>query len=790
VAARAKETVDDDVRQRRQRAFGALRELIGRLAARQPLVLILEDFQWADDDSLALRRALMRGRDLPGRLLLATLRSGPDTRDLLRRATLSADEAPGDVRELMLGPLSGEESLHLVGEILGPAQLSRVDAPTLVREGHGHPLFLTQLAHRALAGGEARVPDLPAALWDSVRAQPDEARRLIEVVSLAAGAIAQEVAARAAGLDAPALARATATLRAGHLVRTGGTRLDDVIEPYHDQVRAAVLDHLTPEAQRQYHRALAETLTARERTGAHLLHLHWLGAGDRARAAEAALSAATEADHLLAFDRAAQLWGRAVELADDDEERRVRLAHLGDAFASAGRPREAIAAYRSAAALESGEMQLELWRRAADLLLRVGEIDEGTALLKEVLHAVGMRYPGSPRTAMLALLVERTRLRVRGLRFRERPASALDPRTRIRIDTAFSAAEVLSTVDFVRGSEFQTRGLIWALAAGEPYRIGRAIALEAGYASAFGTKGAARTAHLLGKARELAERTGHPHLAGIVAGIDAIAASMEGRFAAAVEKMPLAEKLLRGHPGTQFELATTRFFHVMALAMRGEVRQLGECVGEWRREAIERGDLYTLANLSNGFANLAWLLDDDPRTARQQATETMRIWSQRGFFTQHYYGLMAQVNLDLYEGHGAAALERVAELWPGMRRSMLSGVQFIRIAALDLRARAALAAAPTAESPGAVRALAAASATLLDEERSPWAAALAAQTRAQLVGSREALVRAADQCERASLRGRAAMARRAAGVKDDWPERQGVRNPRAWVRMLVPGGVS
>jgi hypothetical protein len=754
------------------------------------VVLVIEDFQWADDDSLALRRALMRGHDHPGRLLLATLRSEPTTRDLLRRATLSADADPGDVREVMLGPLSTDESERLVGEILGPAGLPRVDAQALAREGHGHPLFLTQLAHRALTGGQAATPDLPAALWDSVRAQPEEARRLIEVVSLAAGAIAQDVAARAAGLDALELARATATLRAGHLVRTAGSRLEDGIEPYHDQVRAAVLDHLSPEAQRAYHRALAETLTARERTGAHLLHLHWLGAGDRARAAEAALSAAIEADTLLAFDRAAQLWGRAVELAANDDERRVRLARLGDAFANAGRPREAIAAYRSAALLEKGETQLELWRRAADWLLRVGEIDEGTALLQKVLSELGMRYSKSTRRAKLALLVERARLRLRGLGFHERRAAELEPRTRIRIDSAFAAAQVLSTVDFIRGAEFQTRGLVWALRAGEPYRIGRALALEAGYASAFGTLGAERTAHLLGKARELADRTGHPHLHGLVAGVDAIAASMEGRFAAAVEKMPRAEQLLRAYPGTQFELATTQFFHIMALALRGEMRTLAASVTEWRREAIERGDLYTLANLSNGFSTFAWLVDGDAATARAQANETMRIWSQRGFFTQHYYGLMAQVNLDLYEGNGASALERVAELWPGMRSSMLTQVQFIRIAALDLRARAALAAAPTAASPGAVRALAAASATLLDEERATWASALAALIRAQLVGSRDALRRAANQCERAALLGRAGLARCRAGDDDDWTDSQRLRHPDAWMRMLVPGGVA
>jgi eukaryotic-like serine/threonine-protein kinase len=789
IARRKDVTIDEDARRQRQRAFVALRELLARLAEQQPVVLVLEDFQWADEDSLALRREIMRGRDLPGRLLVATLRSQPGTRDFLRRATLSAVDDPGEVRELQLGPLSGDESLRLVGEFVGAERLARIDAAALVREGHGHPLFLTQLAHRALEPGAAAAPDLPAALWERVREQPDEARRLIEIVSLAGGAVTQDVAARAAGLDAAALARATASLRAGHLVRTTGSRLEDVIEPYHDQIRAAVLDHLPPPEQQLRHRALAEALGRRAHADAHALHLHWLGAGDHARAAATGVSAAADADALLAFDRAAQLWQRTVELADSDEERRLRLRRLGEAFANGGRPRQAIEAYRAAATLEAGDARVELWRRAAELLLSIGEVDEGIALLQQVLEAVGMRYPSTPRRAQLALLFERARLRLRGLDFRERPAAALSERARVRIDTAFAAGETLSMVDHVRGADFQTRGLLWALEAGEPYRVGRAITLEAAYSCAFGTRGAARTAHLLGEARRLVERTRNPHLVGLVACIDAIAASMEGRFAAAVDKMPRAESLLRACPGSQFELATAQFFHVMALAMRGELRTLDAVVKQWRADAVDRGDLYTLANLANGYANLCWLAAGDPVTARAQATETMSRWSQRGFFTQHFYMVLALANVDLYEGDGAGALRRVEELWRGLRGSLLDGVQFLRISALDLRARAALAAARTSPAPALMRALTTASAALLEEEDAPWATALAALARAQLDRSAAALLRAADVCEHAGLLGRAAAARRAAGIADDSLDRQGVRDPQAWVRLWCPAPV-
>src|SRR5262249_57054685 len=77
-------------------------------------------------------------------------------------------------------------------------------------------------------------------------------------------------------------------------------------------------------------------------------------------------------------------------------------------------------------------------------------------------------------------------LRLRGLRFRERDAGQVSAEQLTRVDICWSAAVGLSIVDTVRAADFQTRNLLLALRAGEPYRVARALAWEAAHQANYG----------------------------------------------------------------------------------------------------------------------------------------------------------------------------------------------------------------------------------------------------------------------------------------------------------------
>ena len=78
-------------------------------------------------------------------------------------------------------------------------------------------------------------------------------------------------------------------------------------------------------------------------------------------------------------------------------------------------------------------------------------------------------------------------------------------------------------VDNIRAADFNTRHLLLALDAGEPYRIARALALEAAFLASGGT-GIERAAECAERAAHLARQSGRPHaeaLSALTAGMSA-----------------------------------------------------------------------------------------------------------------------------------------------------------------------------------------------------------------------------------------------------------------------------
>lgn len=148
-----------------------------------------------------------------------------------------------------------------------------------------------------------------------------------------------------------------------------------------------------------------------------------------------------------------------------------------------------------------------------------------------------------------------------------------------------------------------------------------------------------------------------------------------------------------------------------------------------------------------------WLAKDDPDGAREAAQWAGRNWTQKGLIVQAYLDLLANAEIDLYQGDGLAAQTRVSERWPALKRSLLLGVQIIRINMLFLRGRAAVSAATclpeTSQERRRFLKEADRDAGRIEREDMPWSNPLAFLLRALVNACRGKLVLAATQLEAA-----------------------------------------
>jgi hypothetical protein len=641
----------------------------------------------------------------------------------------------GEVRLVPLEPLPPRQARALAAELIGrigPA--STIDAEAIVSESGGHPLFIDELVrHGSLAVRESDEPlRLDDALWARISRLEPAVQQVLTLAVVAGAPIEQAALARAEGVDPLELSKRVAVLRVANLVKSSGARARDAIEPFHDWVRSSCLSHLPSVAKRACHRRLAVALESLDRADPEALLMHWEGAGEAAKAAKYAAIAAARASDAFAFDRAAFLYGTAIDLlAEGAPERRGLEEKRGDALANGGRGAEAAQAYMRAVPGANAAAALDLQRRAAEQRLRSGHIDEGLDTLRTVLGAVGMQLPSTPQSALTTLLWRRSRIWMRGLRFTERDASQLPQAELTRIDICWSAANGLAMVDVIRGAGFQSQHLLLALGAGEPYRVARAIAMEGGYLASEGASAAKRASDLFAIAGALAAKANNPHAVALTTLVRGNAGYFRGAWKESRERCEEAEAIFRDRcTGVSWEIRTAQTFSLWSLLWLGEVREFWRRVATLIGEAEERGDLYALTAFRTARAQYGYPAVDDVETGRREVAEVMERWSRQGFQLPHWWELFANSNLDLYEG-GDGSHRRIEARWRALASSMLLRIQVLRLEALHSRARGALAA--SLALPGDRARLAKFARSLAGKmagERVPWSDALAIAIRA------------------------------------------------------------
>jgi DNA-binding CsgD family transcriptional regulator/tetratricopeptide (TPR) repeat protein len=306
--------------------FGQLLGVLEDVASERPLVLILEDLQWADRstlDLLALRSQTARAARC---LVVATYRSDELDPGHPLRLTLAELQRSGRTDRLELARFDRDELVAQLTGILGrPPEYPLVEE--ILERSDGNPF----LAEELLAAASEAPGRAPTKVRDIVMARvetlTEPTQRMLGVLSAARRSMNHQDLTTVAEMTEGDLERSLREALARHvLVRTE----QDAYAFRHALTREGTYEALLVGERRRLHVKLARALeTARDSTGdtpsqllADRAH-HWYQAGDRRRALQAAVEAGLAAEDVYAhaealtqYQRALELW----ELVEDAEQ--------------------------------------------------------------------------------------------------------------------------------------------------------------------------------------------------------------------------------------------------------------------------------------------------------------------------------------------------------------------------------------------------------------------------------------------------------------------------------------
>ena len=810
-----------DPTQARRRAFGALRELLGRIADRRRLVVHIDDLQWTDLDSAILLDAILRDADGPPMLLLATYRTDADGGDgpLARLVGELEDDERVDVRRIRVGPMTRTEASDLALRMLGDrSKRHRALADEVAREAEGSPFFVGELVRYAQRlAEEAEIPvsesdssvSLDSVIRHRLRSLPEEARHLLGVIAVAGGQVSQGIALSVAMGEAPARG-ALSKLRAESLVRIHGPRDNDLVEIYHDRIRETALRTIERDDLAEIHLALGRALESSGDADAVALSHHFRQAGEDQRATRHTLDAAEQAEAALAFDRAAQLYRAALDLsALPAEEVPETEARLAEALANAGRLYDSAQAYLRASDGGRDREHLEWTRRAADHMLASGHSEEGRVALQTVLELVGLGLPKSTGRAIASLLRHRAALGVRGLKYRLRDASEIDPADLERLDAAWTASRGLVYTEGILGADFHARHLRMALRCGEPMRLSRALAIEAHMQAILGAdKKLSKAQELLADAEQLAEQTDSASARGFVIEARGHVWMAVGHWPNAVEDLDKATSIFREQcTGMTQELSYCDGHGSLCQWFMGRVREVATRAPVLLRESTDRANPYVQGYARGLLANVM-MAEDHVEDAEEQLAICRRE-APRHFEAHKLNYVSGTGALRRYRGDTEGAWSVCERDYPEVKKLTVLSAALAKAEFLLWRGSCALAGATSASDPAPLLAEARSCAGKLMKIPAVFTKAYAHLMRAgvaALQGNDEAAVADLRQAiERASSRSMAihvaAAQRRLAAIvggsegeslladSDAFMQREGVVRPDRFTDMAAPGFV-
>ena len=594
-----------EVEQAAPRAASALASFLRALGSpAKPALVMLDDVQWAGEQSLAVLEELSRA---PAENLLVVAACRADKEDLRPPLFAACIELP---------PLDAVEIRSLTESMAGPLPAPAIDE--IVRLAEGNAFLASALVQGIVETGGLRFDGVawrvgPDGLRDlrssdaaaSLLARrltllPPSAARLLAAFALLGKSFEVDTAAELIGCDPGEARAALEEGRQRHLIWADGQ--PGRFSFAHERLRAALLARLAPGEQRDLHRRAAERLESRPGDHSFALAYHFNAAGVPERALPHALAAAQTAFDRYAFDLAIDQLHIAEVAAPDVETRVFVRERLSAALILRGRYAEAEVAILGAIEEISSEpksvrqgprgpLRLRLRLRLAELAYRRGDLRGAARLYEQQIRTLGRHVPRTVAGFLWRAGVEGVLQALHGLFPRQFVLGARGQPPSPSDAQVLRASVTLIHLYIFTGN---AAGALWLLLRltnlAERYAETHELVLAYSLHAAWAQLGLHRRAlSYTARGIEIARRLGDLEGESRSATYHALALCWSGQYPeatqAALVARPLAARL--GDEGWQ---ATTHYVHALSLYFAGALREATEIARNVCLEGKARGD--------------------------------------------------------------------------------------------------------------------------------------------------------------------------------------------------------
>ncbi|MFO7992033.1 MAG: tetratricopeptide repeat protein [Thermoplasmata archaeon] len=381
-----------------------------RLSSRTPVIVFLDDLQWADPTSLKLLHYLSRNMRENRVMLLGTYRPEDVISDKYDKGghplktTMQYMSREDLYREINLDRLDPRAVSDFIQNTLGEVELEQGFMKKVYDESEGNPFFLLEILRLFVDDGHLKKEDgtwvthtsiedvhIPSKVYDVITRRLNrlnsEQRDILECASVVGEEFESTVVGRVTGMNRMKLLKDFNKIENEHnLIHYNKKKyMFD-----HSKIREVLYEGINKELREEYHRMIAESYEELYEVEEVVENIadHFLKARDE-RAFDYLLDAADKAKNSYANEEAVEFYTKALSITDEDEKLKRIHKGLGYVYLIIGRYEESLENYRSALEItEDPRERGELHEWTAKVLEEQGKYGESLRIAEEGLSIV------------------------------------------------------------------------------------------------------------------------------------------------------------------------------------------------------------------------------------------------------------------------------------------------------------------------------------------------------------------------------------------------------------------